>query len=251
MPREFFATKAWRGRLVPPLIDDDDLCDESITNVIVSSPSTSAKGRYTEFLLCYATQDAISTMLAQRTIQQSLRRVAAGGYGSSQQLALSKIAIAPLSISKIQNRHAATSPGLTPADSYKILVEQRKNRPVSPHLAIYQPQIPWILSITHRITGSILSGGFYIFGSAYLVAPVLGWDLSSAAMAASFGAWPLLAKVSAKFLVALPFTFHSFNGIRHLAWDSAVGFGKLTVIKTGWACVGVSLVSALGLAFFV
>jgi len=34
----------------------------------------------------------------------------------------------------------------------------RLNRPMSPHLAIYQPQLTTILSITHRATGVALSG---------------------------------------------------------------------------------------------
>jgi hypothetical protein len=68
---------------------------------------------------------------------------------------------------------------MTPADSYQILVAQRKLRPVSPHLKIYQPQIPWILSGLNRITGCVVSGGFYLFGAAYLVSPLFGWHLDS------------------------------------------------------------------------
>lgn len=34
---------------------------------------------------------------------------------------------------------------------------------------------------------------------------------------------PTWAKVSGKFILALPFTFHSFNGIRHLVWDMNKG----------------------------
>lgn len=150
----------------------------------------------------------------------------------------------------IQRRPVATQK-LTPADSYQILVAQRKLRPNSPHLTIYQPQIPWILSITHRITGSVLSGGFYVFGSLYLVAPLFGWHIDSASMAAAFGSWPIIAKVLAKFTVAMPFTFHSLNGLRHFQWDFGKGFANQTVIRTGWSLVGVSVASALGLAVFL
>jgi len=140
---------------------------------------------------------------------------------------------------------------MTPADSYEILVAQRKLRPVSPHVTIYQPQIPWILSITHRITGSILSGGFYIFGSAYLVAPLFGWHLDSVSMAAAFGAWPVAAKVLAKFAVSMPFVFHSLNGVRHIVWDFGKNFANKSVIQTGWAVVGASVVTSLGLALLM
>jgi len=70
-------------------------------------------------------------------------------------------------------------------------------------------------------------------------------------MAAAFGAWPLLAKVLAKFVVAVPFTFHSFNGLRHLVWDMGKEFANKSVVRTGWTVVGVSVASALGLALFV
>jgi len=140
---------------------------------------------------------------------------------------------------------------MTPADSYEILVAQRKNRPTSPHLGIYRPQITWIPSMFHRITGSILSGGLYLFGAAHLVSPLLGWHLDSASMAAAFGSLPVWAKVATKFSFALPFTFHSFNGLRHLSWDLGKTFTNKAVVQTGWVCVGVSTAAALYLALFV
>ncbi len=134
-------------------------------------------------------------------------------------------------------------------DAHEILVKQRLNRPVSPHLSIYKPQITWYGSALNRITGSLLSGGFYVFGAAYLVAPLLGWHLESASMAAAFGAWPLALKVATKMTVALPFTYHSFNGIRHLVWDMGKEMSNKQVVVTGWTVVGLSVASAVGLAF--
>jgi succinate dehydrogenase (ubiquinone) cytochrome b560 subunit len=140
---------------------------------------------------------------------------------------------------------------MSPSDSYQILVAQRKNRPTSPHLSIYRPQITWYASSLHRLTGSILSGGFYVFGAAYLVSPLFGWHLDSASLAAAFGSLPVLAKVGLKGLVAFPFTFHSFNGIRHLVWDLGKEFSNKAVIRSGWTVVGISAVSALYLATMV
>lgn len=45
----------------------------------------------------------------------------------------------------------------------------------------------------------------------------------SGANSSSFADLPGWFKTSAKFIVALPFTFHSFNGIRHLMWDMNKG----------------------------
>lgn len=63
--------------------------------------------------------------------------------------------------------------------------------------------------------------GMYGFAVAYLAAPVFGWHLDSASIAESFGAMNEYSKFAIKGAVALPFTFHSWNGIRHLMWDTA------------------------------
>lgn len=102
----------------------------------------------------------------------------------------------------------------------------------------------------NRITGSILSVSLYVFGFAYLVAPALGWHLESASLAAAFAAWPVAAKVATKFLLAWPFTFHSFNGLRHLTWDMGASLTNKQVIVTGWTVIGISFVTALGLTFY-
>ncbi|KUJ17665.1 uncharacterized protein LY89DRAFT_615869 [Mollisia scopiformis] len=189
-------------------------------------------------------------MLAQRAAQQSLRRLAASQPSMLSQMAF-KNTLKPLAIGSSTQARPISTQKLTPTDSYEILVAQRKNRPSSPHFTIYRPQITWLNSIMHRATGAVLSGGFYVFGAAYLVSPLFGWHLDSATMAAAFGSWPVLAKVLAKFAVAMPFTFHSFNGIRHLVWDMGRQFTNQQVIRTGWITVGVAAVSALGLAVFV
>jgi succinate dehydrogenase (ubiquinone) cytochrome b560 subunit len=144
-----------------------------------------------------------------------------------------------------------TTQKMTPADSYQILVAQRRNRPTSPHLGIYRPQITWYLSSLNRITGATLSGAIYLFGMAYLIAPITGWHLESASMVAAFATWPVALKIATKFAIAMPFTFHSFNGIRHLVWDIGRQFTNKAVIRTGWTVVGVSTLSALYLATMV
>lgn len=146
------------------------------------------------------------------------------------------------------NHRRYTASTTNPEDPTKNLAQQRLNRPVSPHLSIYKPQITWIGSSAHRLTGIVLSGGLYLWATAYLASPLLGWHLESASMAAAFGALPLLAKVALKGTVAFPFAYHSLNGIRHLTWDTGRAFSNQAVIKTGWTVVGLSAVSAFILA---
>ncbi|KAL9003944.1 MAG: hypothetical protein Q9188_003215 [Gyalolechia gomerana] len=146
-----------------------------------------------------------------------------------------------------------TDPASTPIPStqaHEILSRQRLNRPVAPHLTIYQPQISWVLSALNRITGSLLSGAFYLFGFTYLISPILGIHVESTALAASFAELPTAVKVGLKFLVAVPFTFHSFNGVRHLVWDSGREFANKSVVRTGWAVVGLTVVSSGALAIY-
>lgn len=56
---------------------------------------------------------------------------------------------------------------------------------------------------------------------------------------------PTLAFI--KFYVALPATFHTFNGIRHLAWDNAKFLKLDEVYTTGYTVVGLAILSALAL----
>ncbi|RJE21725.1 succinate dehydrogenase cytochrome [Aspergillus sclerotialis] len=186
-------------------------------------------------------------MNSQKAVQQSLRRFAVQQPYAMRWSLMNSASPAAVALGRnVQKRHTSTS---RPSDPTKILAQQRLNRPVSPHLSIYRPQITWIGSASNRIAGIILSGGLYLFSTAYLASPLLGWHLESASVAAAFGALPLLAKVALKGTVAFPFAYHSLNGLRHLMWDAGRGFTNQQVIKTGWTVVGLSAVSALLLAF--
>jgi succinate dehydrogenase (ubiquinone) cytochrome b560 subunit len=141
---------------------------------------------------------------------------------------------------------------LTPADANEILAQQRLQRPVSPHLDIYDKSQTWFGgSIWQRFTGGAFSGAMYVGATAYLAAPLLGWHLETASIAAAFGALPLAAKTGIKFAVAWPFAFHALNGVRHLVFDLAIGFKRRTIIQSGWYIWGASIVGGSYLAFFL
>jgi succinate dehydrogenase (ubiquinone) cytochrome b560 subunit len=96
-----------------------------------------------------------------------------------------------------------------------------------------------------------MSGGLYVFAMAYLAAPLMGWHLESASLAAFFGGLPLAVKGGFKFLVSWPFVFHLYNAARHLVWDTTTGIAKASIRFSGWAIWGTSLVTSLGLAFYL
>ncbi|CAZ80166.1 unnamed protein product [Tuber melanosporum] len=143
---------------------------------------------------------------------------------------------------------SASTQNFSPDGAHSILVAQRKQRPISPHLGIYQPQLTWCGSAANRITGSILSVGAYGFFAAYAVAPVFGWPFDSVTIAAAFSGLPAATKFGIKFAVTLPFSYHSWNGIRHLLWDTGKALDIKDVYRTGYVVLGLTVVSAICLA---
>lgn len=116
----------------------------------------------------------------------------------------------------------------------ELLVSQRKQRPISPHLTVYEPEMSWYLSSLHRISGILLALGFYAFTITLGVTTLLGMQTSFQDLnkwyhekLPKWSQW--LLKGSAGYL----FAFHFGNGIRHLVWDMGYELTNPGVIKTG------------------
>ncbi len=114
------------------------------------------------------------------------------------------------------------------------------NRPLSPHLQIYRPQITSILSILNRITG---------IGMILATVLIAWWFLAAATgaeyfamvdgfMTSWFGLLILVASLWA-------FWFHFFNGLRHLRWDAVKGMGMKTVRRSGWIAAAMSVIATV------
>lgn len=132
----------------------------------------------------------------------------------------------------------------------EVLVAQRRNRPTSPHLTIYQPQLTAILSSFHRITGVAMASAFYALTCGYAATTILGIPFDAGVLVSSFAALPVWAKIGAKAAMSFPFAFHIANGVRHLVWD----FGKELTIKgvyrTGYVVLGFASLFGTYLTFF-
>ena len=61
------------------------------------------------------------------------------------------------------------------------------NRPLSPHLQVYRPQITSVLSITHRATGVALAGGAVLF--AYWIMAATYGPAAFATAQVALGSW--------------------------------------------------------------
>ena len=112
-----------------------------------------------------------------------------------------------------------------------------KDRPLSPHLQIYKPQITSVLSIFHRISGIFLSFGLLaMFAFVFLLA--IGQDyyvLWQCFSNSVIGEVILMGWVLALF-------FHMFNGVRHLFWDYGLG---LSLSASKWSGLVVCFVTII------
>lgn len=109
---------------------------------------------------------------------------------------------------------------------------QLVQRPMSPHLQVYRPQISSILSIMNRVTGIISTVGTLM----------LVWWLAAAAsgphaygIVQSFLGSPIGLFVLFGWTAAL--LYHFFGGLRHLAWDMGFGYELRDMHASGWAII--------------
>ena len=118
----------------------------------------------------------------------------------------------------------------------------KNNKPLSPHLTIYKPQITSLMSITHRITGVFQSIGLLII-CIFLISLLFGSQIHNTLQIF------VNHIVGKTFFIFYTFSlcYHLFNGIRHLAWDLGLGFNLNNVNYTGYA----TIILAFMLNFFI
>jgi len=109
------------------------------------------------------------------------------------------------------------------------------DRPLSPHLQVYRPQITSVMSILHRLTGIALAVGTLL---------LVWWLAAAAAGPDSFATVQgFIGSVLGRILLfgwSWALFYHLCNGIRHLAWDAGWGFDLKTVYRSGWLVVAAS-----------
>ena len=108
----------------------------------------------------------------------------------------------------------------------------RGNRPLSPHLTIYRPQMTSISSIFVRITGNALLAATLL---------LIAWLLAASTSAAAF-AWVQCVITSwfgdLVFLLSLwALWYHMLGGLRHLIWDTGRGLELKTAERMGWMMI--------------
>ncbi len=113
----------------------------------------------------------------------------------------------------------------------------QKERPLSPHLQVYKPQITSMLSILHRGTGVFLALGTPVL--VYWLVKLAEGPTAYAALTECLSHW--FAQ-----LVLIGWTFamfyHLSNGIRHLFWDIGKGFEMESLKRSGYAVLASAFV---------
>jgi succinate dehydrogenase / fumarate reductase cytochrome b subunit len=119
-------------------------------------------------------------------------------------------------------------------------------RPLSPHLQIYKPQLTSVLSITHRITGVVLSI-LSLFIPLTLVSVALGVGYFNILKVFLTNTFIQLLITASIFVLA----YHLLNGIRHLFWDYGLGLSMRDTYISGYLVLIVSvLLTLLSIIFF-
>ena len=108
----------------------------------------------------------------------------------------------------------------------------RGNRPLSPHLSIYRPQLTSVTSILTRITGNALLVGALL---------VVWWLLAAATSPEYFAVanWVMTSLLGKLVMLGSIWAlwYHTLAGVRHLIWDNAMGLDLTVAYLLGWAVV--------------
>uniref|UniRef100_A0A1I8E9Z9 Succinate dehydrogenase cytochrome b560 subunit, mitochondrial n=2 Tax=Wuchereria bancrofti TaxID=6293 RepID=A0A1I8E9Z9_WUCBA len=126
---------------------------------------------------------------------------------------------------------------------WNYLLRQRAlKRPISPHLAVYKPQVTWMVSGFHRMTGCAMAGTLLIGGVGFALLPLNFTTFIDFIRGLGL---PWIITDIFKFIIAYPIAFHSLNGIRFIAFDLALGTDIASVYTSGYLVLSLAALIAL------
>ena len=115
-----------------------------------------------------------------------------------------------------------------------------QNRPLSPHLTIYRPQLNSVLSILHRITGIALSITLLIL-IGFFISLIFGEEIFTI-FSTYFNS--VVGKL-VMFFSLCGIWYHFFAGIRHLFWDMGYGFNLKWVELSSYSILALTFIFVL------
>ena len=112
------------------------------------------------------------------------------------------------------------------------------NRPLSPHLSIHKKVLTAVFSIFHRITGIGLSIGAILI-SVWFILISLGPEY--------FYYFKIISQnILFKFVLliwSVGIFYHLFNGVRKLYWSFGIGMDLITVYRSGYLVIFLTILS--------
>lgn len=118
---------------------------------------------------------------------------------------------------------------------------KKRQKPLSPHLQVYKPQLTSVMSILHRLTGAANTVGLLLF-SAWLISMAVNEKTYMSVidfLAAPFGQVLLIGWSFSVY-------YHLCNGIRHLFWDAGYLFELKNAYRAGYVVLAVSTLLTAG-----
>ena len=120
------------------------------------------------------------------------------------------------------------------------------NRPLSPHLSIHKKVLTALFSIFHRITGIGLSLGSILIAIWFLLIS-LGPNY--------FIYFEIISKnILFKFILliwTIGIFYHLYNGCRKLYWSFGIGMDLITVYRSGYIVLFLTLTSTIAVWLLV
>ncbi|MDC0045449.1 succinate dehydrogenase, cytochrome b556 subunit [Pelagibacteraceae bacterium] len=114
------------------------------------------------------------------------------------------------------------------------------NRPLSPHLSIHKKVLTAVFSIFHRITGIGLSIGAILI-SVWFILISLGPEY--------FYYFKIISQnILFKFVLliwSVGIFYHLFNGVRKLYWSFGIGMDLISVYRSGYIVIFLTILSTI------
>jgi len=109
----------------------------------------------------------------------------------------------------------------------KVKMRKVLNRPLTPHLTVYSSQYTSMYSIWHRITGVTLIF-LIVFYLSYL--KVLSYGMLN--LISNLFYTHLWINNAVYLNTIIFFSYHTFNGLRHITWDLGFMLPIIKVVKS-------------------
>ena len=114
-------------------------------------------------------------------------------------------------------------------------------RPISPHLQVYKPQVTSVMSILHRASGVFIAIGLALISLLFIALPY--GEAAYSSLASLYASTPVKLLL---LLFAMGLFYHLCNGIRHLRWDMVKGLTIQSISSTAWMVwAGVAILTIL------